>query len=50
MAQIEHGYWVKGKEKDGWRFGSPGNDNEKTHPDMVEWNELSSGLGIWGQA
>lgn len=43
MAQIEHEYWVKGKGKDGCRFGAPGNDNKKTHPDMVEWNELSPG-------
>lgn len=42
MAKMEHERWVKQKFLQGWSYGEKKNDDKKTHPDLVEWDRLSS--------
>lgn len=39
MAKEEHKGWVKTKEKTGWVFGKPRNDDKKTHNCIIGWDE-----------
>jgi hypothetical protein len=42
MAQLEHDYWVQERERKGWRFvAGPEDSKNKTHPDLLPWNQLS---------
>ena len=40
LARQEHKRWMQAKEDDGWRFGSPRNDDLKIHDQLVEWEKL----------
>jgi len=42
MAKMEHEQWVKQKFLQGWTYGEKKNNNKKTHPDLIEWDRLSS--------
>lgn len=39
-AQDSHMNWVREKEADGWIVGEVKDEDQKTHPCMVPWNEL----------
>ena len=41
-ARHLHELWVEGKKKQGWRYGFARNAGQKTHPMMVDYDELSS--------
>jgi hypothetical protein len=40
LARVEHRRWMRAKEDDGWRFGSPRNDDLKIHDQLVDWEKL----------
>jgi hypothetical protein len=40
LAELEHERWRAVKEAQGWRLGSPRDDEAKLHPDLVPWEEL----------
>jgi hypothetical protein len=41
LATLEHRRWCDEKRQLGWRFAaSAKNDKAKTHPDLVDWDEL----------
>jgi hypothetical protein len=41
LAQLEHERWMADRRVNGWRFGSPRNDNRREHPDLVPFDQLS---------
>jgi hypothetical protein len=41
LAKLEHTRWVEERLRKGWKCGSPRDDDNKIHPDLVEWNELT---------
>ena len=40
MAELEHERWVEERTRDGWRLGNTRNDGARTHPDLIDWEEL----------
>ncbi len=40
MARLEHDLWRKAKEADGWVYGEQRDENKRTHPDLVSWDDL----------
>lgn len=40
LARMEHKRWVDERQRAGFRYGAPDNQN-KTHPDLVPWEQLS---------
>jgi Trk K+ transport system NAD-binding subunit len=40
MARLEHDLWRRAKEEDGWIYGEQRDENKRTHPDLVSWNDL----------
>jgi ppGpp synthetase/RelA/SpoT-type nucleotidyltranferase len=40
LAEMEHGRWVIDRLDDGWTLGER-NDEKKTRPQLISWNELS---------
>jgi hypothetical protein len=40
MARLEHDFWRKAKEADGWRLGPQRDEKRRTHPDLVPWEGL----------
>ena len=43
MACLEHDLWRKAKEADGWIYGEQRDENKRTHPDLVPWDDLPEG-------
>jgi predicted ThiF/HesA family dinucleotide-utilizing enzyme len=43
MACLEHDLWRKAKEADGWIYGEQRDENKRTHPDLVSWDDLPEG-------
>lgn len=40
MAEMEHEYWCREKIEEGWRYGPQKDQNTKTNPSLVPWEEL----------
>jgi predicted ThiF/HesA family dinucleotide-utilizing enzyme len=40
MACLEHDLWRQVKEADGWTYGEQRDENKRTHPDFVSWDDL----------
>lgn len=40
LADMEHERWCSEKIKNGWKYGTEKNNNKKTHPCLVKWNDL----------
>ena len=43
MARLEHELWCQAKESDGWTYGEQRDENKRTHPDLVSWDNLPEG-------
>jgi TrkA-N domain/RyR domain len=43
MARLEHDLWRQAKEADGWIYDTQRDENKRTHPDLVSWNDLPEG-------
>jgi hypothetical protein len=41
LAEHVHDIWARQRMKDGWVYGAKRNDNQKTHPGLVPYAELS---------
>jgi len=41
MARMEHERWCDERRAQGYSFGSERDDDRKTHPDLVPWEQLS---------
>lgn len=41
LAELEHLRWCAERRALGWQYGEVWSDGEKTHPDLVEWSQLS---------
>jgi hypothetical protein len=44
LAESEHQRWRKEKEGDGWRVGTPRDDEKKVNPYLVDWNQLPTAI------
>jgi len=40
MARNTHDIWAKGRMQEGWVYGETLNRDRKTHPDLVDYNDL----------
>jgi hypothetical protein len=40
LAKNNHDRWAKQRISEGWRYGEVRNDELKTHPDLVDYDEL----------
>ncbi len=43
MVCLEHNLWRQAKEADGWIYGEQRDENTRTHPDLVSWDDLPEG-------
>ena len=43
LAENTHDTWAAGRIKEGWRYGTERNDNAKTTPCLVPYQELPDG-------
>ena len=43
LAASNHDHWALQRIRDGWRHGSERNDDAKSHPDLVPYDELPEG-------
>lgn len=41
LAANNHDHWAQKRIDEGWIFGPQRNDQQKTHPDLIQYNELS---------
>lgn len=41
LAENVHEQWALGRINDGWRYGPERDDEQKLHPGLVAYNELS---------
>ena len=41
LARNVHEVWSKGRIDDGWKYGKTRNDELKTHPSLISYDELS---------
>jgi hypothetical protein len=41
LSENAHEIWALQRIQDGWKYGSQRNDQEKTHPDLVPYSELT---------
>ncbi len=41
IAENVHEVWSAGRIADGWKYGAERNDEFKTHPSLVPYNQLS---------
>ena len=41
MAKIEHKRFVDERLREGWRYGAQKNEERKTNPTLIPWDELS---------
>ena len=44
FAKYRHNRWVDHKVATGWRYGQEINEEEKTHPHLVNWNALPESI------
>lgn len=44
MSRNVHEVWAKSRMEQGWKWGPQRDDELKTHPDLVPYNELSEEL------
>ena len=42
LAPIEHERWMANRDKHHWRYGKTRDDKHRIHPDIVEWDKLTS--------
>ncbi len=40
LCKMEHERWVNSKLDDGWEFGPERDDDNKQHPDLLDWEDL----------
>jgi hypothetical protein len=40
LAELEHERWCRIKRMQGWSCGNKKDEHDKTHPDLLEWEEL----------
>lgn len=40
LAQNAHDVWARKRIADGWRYGPSRNDDKKTHPCLVDYDQL----------
>jgi len=40
MAPLEHARWCQEKISEGWKYGSDKDDEQKTNPNLVPWEDL----------
>ncbi|MGC9336439.1 MAG: NAD-binding protein [Anaerolineae bacterium] len=40
MARMEHNLWLQTKQEAGYRWGAVRDEKERTHPDLVPWEDL----------
>ena len=43
IARLEHELWRQVKKADGWTYGEQRDENKRTHPDLVSWDDLPEG-------
>lgn len=43
MASLEHSLWRQAKQADGWTYGEKRDDQQRTHPDLLPWEDLPAG-------
>lgn len=43
IAENTHEVWSQNRMDEGWTYGSERDDDEKKHPDLVPYSELSEG-------
>lgn len=41
MARREHEHWRMSKQAQGWRFEAERDQEKRTHPDLVDWEQLT---------
>jgi len=41
LAQNNHDHWARKRIEEGWQYGETRNDAEKTHPDLVPYDQLT---------
>ncbi len=41
MAKNVHDVWAQARIQQGWTYGEERNDREKTHPDLIPYEELT---------
>ncbi len=41
LAKNAHDNWAEQRIRDGWRYGYRGSDENKTHPNLVPYEQLS---------
>ena len=47
MARNVHEVWALGRVKEGWKYGETRNDELKTHPGLVPYEELPDSDREW---
>lgn len=41
LAENTHDHWARKRMEEGWRYGAARNDQQKEHPDLVPYDQLS---------
>ena len=41
LAESNHDHWAQQRIREGWSYGSERDDERKTHPDLLPYDELS---------
>lgn len=41
LAKNTHEVWARGRMSQGWRWGAVRDDENKTHPDLIPYDELT---------
>jgi hypothetical protein len=47
LAEMEHDRWMEENRRQGWTYAPERDDNRKTSPYMVPWNELPDNVKDW---
>jgi hypothetical protein len=42
MSALEHDFWCEEKTSEGWRYGPEKDPDQKTNPNLIPWEELTS--------
>lgn len=50
MAEMEHGRWMLAKIKEGWRLGSPKDEQQKLNPCLLPWDQLEESVKSWDRS
>jgi hypothetical protein len=40
LAELEHDRWVRNKIRNGWRFGTPRDNEKRIHPALLPWRDI----------